>query len=73
MDSLTGENNIVLYEETPMVDKLVDYSGRWWPADASVWVERRVLKTPPDSFSTLTPKYNDRRLISSYKELNDRI
>ncbi len=73
MDPLTGESRIVAYEETPMEDKLIDYSGRWWPTDAMVWVDRRMTKTPPESFSSVKPMYDDRRLISSYKELNGRI
>ena len=62
----------VLYEEVPMEDKIIDYAGRWWPTEAMVWVERRVLKTPPESFSTLTPNPKDERLVSSTQELNGR-
>ena len=63
---------MVLYEETPMEDKLIDYSGRWWPTEAMVWVERRVLKEPPESFSKVVPNYKDERLVSSTQELQGR-
>ena len=63
---------MVEYEETPMELKIIDYAGNRWPPDAYIWVERRVLKTPPESFSTETPNFKDERLVSSTEELNAR-
>ena len=69
---MESNQEIVQYTETPLEDKLIDYAGRWWPSDAMVWVRRRVLKDPPESFSLVVPNYKDERLITNWQALNDR-
>lgn len=66
------DQTMVMYEDTPMELKIIDYADNRWPPDAYVWVERRVLKTPPESFSTEKPNFKDVRLVSSTQELNGR-
>jgi len=72
MDAL-DDQKIVEYIEEPMEVKLIDYAGRSSSEEAIVWVRRRIrLNPPPESFSLLTPLYNDRQLVSSYEEINRR-
>ena len=60
------DTKLVRYEEEPINDKLIDYTGNRWPSEAYVWVERRVRISPvPDSFSTVPPIMNDRQLVDN--------
>ena len=54
------------YEEEPLEDKLIDYAGARWPKEAYVMIERRVRRYPvPESYSLLTPLYDDRQLVAN--------
>jgi hypothetical protein len=72
MDAI-DDYKVVEYVEEPLDEKLIDYAGRRWSDESMVWVRRRTtLNPPPESFSLLTPLYNDRQLVSNYEELNRR-